>query len=295
MTTDYSDNTRDSSLLQESPHRREIVITAPSLSRLNLVSNLCKLVQYRDLFYTLSAHRISVRYKQTLLGVSWALLQPVSMMLIFTLIFSFIVRMPSEGAPYAVFVFPALLAWGFFSNSLVNSTGALVSHSHLISKVYFPREILPLTYVVAALFDLLLASGVLAGLILYYDVKLTIYAIYAAPIMLLMALFVIAIAFFLSATQVRFRDISVAMPLLLQVWMLATPVIYPLSAVPTRLRSLYDLNPMVGLIEGFRRSILHGMAPDFHLLMTSAVAIIILLPLSYMYFKYVEATMADII
>src|SRR5687767_3743583 len=176
-------------------------------------------------------------------------------MLVFTLIFSFFARVPSKGTPYAVFVFPALLAWFFFSNSLINSTGALVSHSQLISKMCFPREILPLTYVIAALFDFLVASGVMAGLVLYYDVKLTIYAVYAAPIMLLMALFVIALAFFLSATQVRFRDISVAIPLLLQVWMLATPVIYPLSPMPTRLRSLYELNPIVGLIDGFRRSV----------------------------------------
>jgi lipopolysaccharide transport system permease protein len=282
-------------LLNPSPTRRETVITAPSLSGRNLLSQISQFVRYRDLLYTLSAHRISVRYKQTLLGLSWAILQPVSMTLIFTVVFSFIAKMPSEGAPYPVFVYTALLAWSFFSSSLINATGSLVSHSQLVNKVYFPREILPLTYVVAALFDFIIASVVMAGLMLYYDVKLTVNVLYAIPIIILLAVFVTSMAFLFSATQVRFRDIGVAMPLLVQLWMFATPVIYPLSSVPIRLRSFYDLNPMVGIIHGFRQTVLQGMSPDFKLLSTSALATVIFLPLSYLYFKRVEATVADVI
>jgi lipopolysaccharide transport system permease protein len=275
--------------------RRQVVIRPPSLTRLNLVANLCKLWQYRDLLYTLTVHRVKVRYKQSLLGVAWAILQPFSMMLIFTIIFSLFARMPSEGAPYALFAYAALLPWTCFSTSLANATGALVSHTQLVTKVYFPREILPITYVLAGLFDFLIASTVLAGLMLYYGVQPTWKALYAVPILLILTAFATAMGLFFSATQVRFRDIGVAVPLLLQLWMFATPVIYPLSAVPSRWRSLYVLNPMVGVVENFRQTILHGAPPDFYTLGLSALLSLLLLVAAYTYFKHVEATMADII
>jgi lipopolysaccharide transport system permease protein len=268
---------------------------APSLSLSGLAGDLIKLTHYRDLLYTLSVHRIKVRYKQSVLGISWAILQPLSLMLIYTVIFSFIAKMPSDGAPYAVFAYAALLPWTYFSTALVNATNGLVSHSQLVTRVYFPREILPLTYVIAALFDFLIASSVFIGLMIYYRVPFTLNAIYAVPIILALTLFVTAMALFFSATQVRFRDIGVAMPLLLQLWMFATPVVYPLSAVPQWLRAPYMLNPMVGVIENFRQVTLHGAAPDFRLLGISALIAVVLLAASYVYFKRVEATLADII
>jgi homopolymeric O-antigen transport system permease protein len=263
--------------------------------KMDIVGNLSRLIEYRDLLYTLSVHRIKVRYKQTALGISWAILQPVSIMLLFTLLFSMIVKMPSEGAPYAVFAYAALLPWTYFSTALSNGTNGLVSNSQLITKVYFPREILPLTYVIAALFDFIIASTVMAALLIHYKISLTANALYAIPIILILTLFVSAISLFLSAMQVRFRDIGVAMPLLLQVWMFATPVAYPLSAVPERFRALYLLNPMVGIIENFRKAILRGEAPDFFSLGTAALISLALLAASYVCFKRVEATMADII
>lgn len=284
----------DAALISSAP-RRLIVIRPPTLTRLNLVANLMKLMQYRDLLYTLSLHRIKVRYKQSVLGVSWAILQPLSMMVIFTIIFSLFAKMPSEGVPYALFAYAALLPWTFFSTSLANSTSALVSHTQLVTKVYFPREILPISYVIAALFDFLIASVVLLGLMIYYRVPPTRNALYAVPIILILTCFATAMSLFFSATQVRFRDIGVAVPLLLQLWMFATPVIYPLSAVPMRARPLYLCNPMVGVIENFRQTILHGAAPNFYTLGLSAVISIILLIASYLYFKHLEATMADII
>ena len=271
------------------------VIRAPSFSPSRLFSDLMVLAQYRDLLYTLSVHRVKVRYKQSMLGILWAVLQPLSLMLIYTMVFSVIARMPSDGAPYAVFAYVALLPWTYFSTALTNATNGLVSHSSLVTKVYFPREILPITYVVAALFDLLIASVVLAGLLIYYQITLTLNALYVIPAIIVLTTFVQAMAFFFSATQVRFRDIGVAMPLLLQLWMFATPVIYPLSAVPAALQSIYMLNPMVGIIENFRRVILHGQAPDFYSFGIAAAVSLILLPAAYLYFKHVEATIADII
>ncbi|HXM35686.1 MAG TPA: ABC transporter permease [Pyrinomonadaceae bacterium] len=277
------------------PARRTSIIRPPALLAANLPQDLAKLVQYRDLLYTLSIHRIRVRYKQSVLGIFWAILQPLSMMLIFTFIFSYIARIKSEGAPYAIFAYTALLPWNYFSSAVSNATNSLVSHSQFVTKVYFPREILPLTYVVAALFDFLVASTLLAGLMIYYHVRPTVNALYAIPIILILTCFALAMSFLFSATQVRIRDIGVAVPLLLQLWMFATPVIYPLSSVPQQLQPYYVLNPMVGVIENFRQVILRGGPPEFHSLITAAVISILLLVVSYLYFKRVEATMADII
>jgi lipopolysaccharide transport system permease protein len=285
----------DEAMFEKEAARRLSVIRPPSLMRLNLLANLSKLFQYRDLLYTLTVHRIKVRYKQSALGISWAILQPLSMMLIFTVIFSLFARMPSEGAPYALFAYAALLPWTYFSTSLANGTSGLVSHTQLVTKVYFPREILPITYVLAALFDFLIASTVMAGLMMYYHVRPTLNVLYAVPIILVLTCFAMAMSLFFSATQVRFRDMGVAVPLLLQLWMFATPVIYPLSAVPARLRPLYVLNPMVGVIENFRQVVLNGAAPDVYSLGLSALIAVVLLIFSYAYFKQLEATMADII
>jgi lipopolysaccharide transport system permease protein len=277
-------------------YARPIRIIRPvSFSPLDLLRELRELWQYRDLFYTLTVHRIKVRYKQSVLGLAWAILQPLSLMLIYTVIFSVIAKVPSEGVPYAVFAYAALLPWTFFSSSLTNATQGLVSHSQLVTKVYFAREILPLTYVSAALFDFAVATTFLIALFFYYGVGLTVYAFYAIPILILLAALATAFSLFLSAMQVKFRDIGVAMPLLLQLWMFTTPVVYPLSAVPQRFRGLYALNPLVGVIENFRRVVLQGVEPDFYSLAISAIVAAILLPLTYLYFKRVEATMADVI
>jgi lipopolysaccharide transport system permease protein len=275
--------------------RQVYVIRPPSLLGMNLLQDLSKLRQYGDLLYTLSLHRIKVRYKQSVLGAFWAVLQPLSMMLIFTFVFSYIARIPSEGAPYALFAYTALLPWNYFSSSVSNATNSLVSHSQFVTKVYFPREILPISHVVATFFDFMIASTLLVPLMIYYRVPVTLNAFYAVPIILVLTCFGLAMSFFLSATQVRIRDIGVGVPLLLQLWLFATPVIYPLSAVPMRLRRFYLLNPMVGIIENFRKVILKGEAPDMGLLLASAVVSVLLLLVSYIYFKRVDATMADFI
>jgi len=275
--------------------RRKLIVRAPKFSVANLLNDLRKLAKYRDLLYTLSAHRVKVRYKQSILGVSWAIIQPLAMVIILTVIFSFVARMPSEGLPYVLFVYVALLPWNFLSTALTTSTNGLVSHADLITKVYFPREILPLTYVFAALFDFLIASSVLIVLLFYYHAPLTANLIYVLPIIAILSLFAIAAALVLSAVQVRFRDVGVAVPIAMQVWMFASPVLYPLAAVPGRLRSIYQLNPMAGILEGLRQVVLHGAPPEFTALSISALISVGLLIIAYSYFKRVEATMADVI
>ena len=275
--------------------RRKLVIHAPKFSVSYLLNELRKLATYRDLLYTLSGHRIKVRYKQSVLGVSWAIIQPLAMVTIVTVIFSFVARMPSEGLPYVLFVYVALLPWNYLSTALTTSTNGIVSHAHLITKVYFPREILPLTYVFAALFDFLIASTVLIALLIYYRIPLTVNLIYCLPIMAILTLFIIAAALVLAAVQVRFRDVGVAVPIAMQVWMFASPVLYPVAAVPVRFRSIYELNPMAGILESLRLVILHGAPPNFTALSISTVISVGLLILAYSYFKRVEATMADVI
>src|SRR5262245_18153506 len=275
--------------------RPSTVIRPPAFSVRTFGHAVRQLIHYRDLLYVLSLHRVKVRYKQSMLGPSCAVIQPLSLMLIYTVVFSRIARVPSEGAPYALFAYTALLPWTYFSTALSSATNSLVSHTGLVTKVYFPREILPLTYVVAALIDFVVASTVLGALMVYYGVPLTARAVYVLPIIAVLTLFAIAVSLVLSAIQARYRDIGVAMPLLLQLWMFATPVVYPLSVVPAKLRPLYDLNPMVGVIESFRRVLLQGGLPDVSALATAAAISIILLPIAFVWFKRVEATVADVI
>jgi lipopolysaccharide transport system permease protein len=274
------------------PHK---VIGPRSLSSRALVRNLRALAGYRDLIGTLSLHRIKVRYKQSLLGPAWAIAQPVALMVIYTVIFSRFAKMPSEGVPYALFAYAALLPWTYFASAVTTSTSGLVSNVELIRKVYFPREILPLSYIITALFDFLVASIVVGGLMVHYGVAVTPRALYIFPLIIIATVFATAMALFLSAAQVWFRDFGVGLPLLLQAWMFATPVVYPLAAVPSSLRSVYDLNPMVGVVENFRRVLVQDSSIDAPSLLLSGAVSVVLLPVAYAWFKYAEATMADVI
>ena len=280
-----------------SGERRQIkVIRPPSSSPVNILNDLIQLFCYRDLLYTLSIHRVNVRYKQSLLGFAWAILQPLSLMLIYSVIFTVITQIPTTGKiAYPVMLFSALLIWSYFSTSVTSATNGLVSHRQLVTKVYFPREILPLTYVVAGLFDLVIATPVLLGLMVYYKIPVSIHCLWAIPIVLIMTIFIAAAALVLSAIQVRFRDIGMAMPLILQLWMFASPVVYPLSAVPARFRVVYMMNPLAGVIENFRRVLLESSEPNYIELAISASMAAILLPLAYLFFKRIEATVADVI
>jgi lipopolysaccharide transport system permease protein len=243
----------------------------------------------------LSLFRLNVRYKQSFLGWTWAALQPLALMGVYTVIFTRVTTVATGGIAYPVFVFAGLLPWIFFSSSVSNAVNGLVLHPHLLTKMYFPREIIPLSYLAAGLADFCIASLLLGGLMAYYRVSLTWNLLYAVPIVFVLGGFAAAIALFFSAVQVRYRDVGLAMPILLQVWMFTLPVVYSLESVPIRFRKLYLLDPIAGLIENFRRAVIRGAAPDLANLALSGVTTTVCLALAYAYFKSCEATMADII
>lgn len=272
-----------------------IVIRPASTAWLHVGDHLAQLREYGDLLVTLTGHRISVRYKQTSLGLAWAVVQPVAMMAIFTAVFSVLAKMPSDGIPYPLFAYTALLPWTFFSSSVASATNSLVSHTQMITKVYFPREILPITYVLAGAFDFAIGFAVLIGLMAWYGVPLTIHAWNLLPVIALLGAWVLAVSLILSAIQVRVRDIGVAVPVLLQALMFGSPIIYPLSVVPEAWRGWYLLNPMAGIVESFRDVLLHGVPPDPVPLRVALVVTALVLPLAYLFFKRAEATMADLI
>jgi len=275
--------------------RAVTVIRPPSFSLRTIASGIRTLVGYRDLLYTLTLFRLAVRYKQSILGWLWAALQPLAMMMVYTLVFSRVVRVRSEGAPYPLFVFSALLPWIFFSGAVGNAINGIVGYSALLTKLHFPREIIPLSYVFAALVDFAIACSILTGLMFYYRVSFAWNTLYALPIVAILIAFTSAIALFLSSIQARFRDVAAALPVILQIGVFATPVVYSIDSIPSRCQDLYLLNPLASLIENFRRVILRGSAPDVPMLISSGAITLCCLALAYGYFKATEATMADVI
>jgi lipopolysaccharide transport system permease protein len=280
--------------LTERHRPRPVTVIRPPALTLDVVwRSLKQLPRYAELLYTLTAHRIAVRYKQSVLGPVWAILQPLALMLVYSAVFSTIARVPTGGHPFALFAYAGILPWSAFASGLGSASVSLVTHASLVTRVYFPRELLPLSYVASSLFDLTVASSVLVLMLAYYHVSLTAAALWVAPALVLLAAIALTGSLVLCAVHVRFRDVGVAMPLLLQVWMFASPVIYPLSAVPAGWRKFYVLNPMVGVVDTFRRAVINGTAPDPAAFGTAIAVAAVALPLAYVWFKQTEATMAD--
>jgi lipopolysaccharide transport system permease protein len=237
---------------------------------------------------------IKVRYKQTVLGVAWAILQPFTTMVVFTIFFGHLAKMPSDGYPYPVFVYSALLPWTFFANAITNSSNSLVGSAHLISKVYFPRLIIPLASVGAGFVDFVTASSILLAMMLFYGVGWSLNLL-MAPVLLAELMFIaVGVGTCLSALTVTYRDFRYVVPFMIQVWMFVTPIIYPSSLIPTQWRWLVYLNPMSGLIENFRAVFL-GRAFDYIGLGISAGAAISLFIAGIAYFEQVERRFADVI
>lgn len=256
---------------------------------------LWELWEYRELLYFLLWRDIKVRYKQTVIGAAWAVVQPLMTMIVFTVIFSNFAKMPSDGLPYPIFAYTALLPWNLFANALNRCSGSMVSEAHLITKVYFPRLIVPLSAAVSGIIEFAIAFVVLLGMMVWFDIAPTWGAI-ALPIFLLLALFTaLAVGLWLSALNVRYRDVAYAVPFLIQIWMYASPVVYPVSVVPANWRLLYSLNPMSGVIEGFRWALLGKESPDFAVIAMSAVVVAVLLWGGLAYFKRMERTFADMV
>jgi len=273
--------------------RNVAVIRPPSFSPWTTISDLITLVAYRNLLYTLTVFRLVVRYKQSMLGWVWAVLQPLAMMLIYTLVFSRVARVATEGVPYPLFVFSGLLPWIFFSSAISNAINGLSAHSTLLTKLYFPREIVPLSYVFAALTDFAVACVILGGLMAYYRVPSTWKIFYALPVIVILIAFTSAVALFLSSIQVRFRDVAAALPVLLQAGVFAIPVVYSVGSVPVRFQRLYLLNPVASLIGSFRSVVLHGSVPDAQAFIVAGAITICCLVLAYGFFKVTESTMVD--
>jgi lipopolysaccharide transport system permease protein len=275
------------------------VFEPPAFLRLRPLAALRELREHADLLLTLSLHRVRVRYKQSRLGILWAVLQPLAMMLVFALMFTFLRAAPDSGVPFPLFAYAALVPWTMFASGLTSASGALTSHATLLTKAYFPREILPLTYVVAALVDFVLAAALLGLLMAGYRVPLTWTALWVPPVVAILAVWLIGLGLFLSALQVRFRDVALAMPVLVQVWLFATPVIYPLEtarhALPPPLYALYVMNPMAGIVDTFRRAVVLHQAPDLQALATAALVAGLVAPAAYVYFKLTERTVADVV
>jgi len=249
---------------------------------------------YRDLFYFLIWRDVKVRYKQTVLGVAWAILQPLLTMAIFTLLFGNLARVPSDGKPYPIFVYAGLLPWNFFAAAIDNSSNSLVGNSALITKVYFPRVMIPSAAVGASLVDFGIASVILMIMCAYYGVGLGIQLLMLIPLTLLLALFAVAVGMRMSALNVKYRDIRYALPFLINLWMYATPVIYPISFIPARWRWILTLNPLAAIIQGFRSAI---FSAEFHWGQLAVSGFIVLTALMYSLYSFrrMEAEFADVI
>jgi lipopolysaccharide transport system permease protein len=254
-----------------------------------------ELWNYRDLLIMWTLREVRIRYKQSFLGAAWALLQPLVLMLVFTLVFSFLTRVPTGDVPYPLFCYTALLSWTFLAGAVSFAAPSLINNVNLVSKVYFPREILPIATVGAALVDFLVASILFVLMLFYYGTPLTMALLWVPVLLVIQVALTLGVVFFISALSVRFRDVRFLVPLGLQIWMFASPIIYPATLVPARLRPFYDLNPMAGIISGYRAAVIHGTAPETGSLVAAAVISFALLVLGYLHFKRAETVFADII
>jgi lipopolysaccharide transport system permease protein len=263
--------------------------------------DLGELWGYRELLFFLAWRDITVRYKQTALGVAWAVIQPLFTMLVFSIFFGALAKIPSDGLPYPLFALVALLPWQLFAYALTQSSTSLVAEQRLITKVYFPRLLVPLASVLSGLADFVVAFVLVLLMMAYYAVR-AVYVVpltwnlLAVPLLILIALATaLAVGLWLSALNVQFRDVRYTIPFLTQFWMFASPVAYPASLVPEPYRPLYGLNPLVGVVEGFRWALLNTPAPDWGMMAVSAGVVLALLVGGLFYFRRLEKTFADVV
>jgi len=256
--------------------------------------NIHEIWQYRDLLVVMAKRDIKVRYKQTLLGASWAILQPFLTMVVFSLFFGRLANVPSDGLPYPIFSYAALVPWGFFSTSLSQSANSLVGSANMIKKVYFPRLIVPISCVGAALVDFCIAFVVLLGMMLWYDITPTVNILWLPAFMLLAIVTSLGAGFWLSAINVRFRDVRFTVPFMMQFWLFATPIAYPSSLLDQPWHTIYGLNPMAGVVEGFRWALLGTDTAPGPMIAVSAAASVVLFVGGAMFFRRMEAYFADV-
>lgn len=267
------------------------VLVAPPKSREAL--DLPQLWEYRELLYFLAWRDVKVRYKQTLLGATWAFIQPFMTMVVFSVFLGRLAGVPSEGVPYPIFAYAALVPWTFFSNGVTQSTNSLVSNANLLKKVYFPRAVIPFASILSSGVDFIPAFVVLLGMMLVYGIVPTANIIWLPLLFVLAFVTAVGVSLWLSATNVQFRDIRYVVPFLMQLWLFATPVAYPSSLVPEPWRMLYAMNPMVGVVEGFRWALLNTSPAPGPMVLVSSIAAVVLLVTGTLYFRRMEDTFAD--
>jgi lipopolysaccharide transport system permease protein len=279
--------------LASSKRQSPILNIEPSNTWVSL--KLGELWQYRELLYFLIWRDIKVRYKQTALGAAWAIIQPLFSMLIFSLFFGRLAKMPSDGIPHPLFSLAALVPWTFFANGLNQSSNSLVASANLLKKVYFPRLVIPIATVLAGVVDFALSFVVLLGLMAFYGIAPTINLLWM-PLFLLLALVTsLAVGLWMSALNVKYRDVRYIVPFVIQVWMFSTPIVYPSSLLPASWRTIYGLNPMVGVVEGFRWALLGtNTVPGFMIAVSATAALLILIGGAF-YFRHMEKSFADIV
>jgi lipopolysaccharide transport system permease protein len=289
-----SDNLRSSRAPELPPELPKTPLFVVAARKAAMSTMLRDIWSYRELLYFLIWRDVKIRYKQTLLGAAWAIIQPLLTMVIFTFIFGRVARIDSEGIPYPVFAYAALLPWTFFANAITNSGNSIVGSAHLITKVYFPRMIIPTASVGAGLVDLAVAFPLLAVLMFYYHIPLSWNLLFFVPLVFLTTLMAIAVGMWLSAINVKYRDVKFAIPFLVQIWMYLSPVVYPAAVIPPRWRLVYSLNPFVGIIEGYRAT-LFGRAFDWQSLAISVIVTVLCLAYAAYQFRRMEKSFADII
>jgi lipopolysaccharide transport system permease protein len=260
-----------------------------------LASGLKELWQYRELLYFLIWRDVKVRYKQTAIGAAWAIIQPLMTMIIFTVVFGKFANMPSDGLPYPIFSFAALLPWTYFSKALNQSVSSVVADANLITKVYFPRLLLPLSAVVGGLIDFAIAFVFLLAMMAWYGLAPQWGILLLPFFVLLTMLTALSVSVWLSVVNVRYRDVGQAIPFLVQIWLFASPVAYSASVVPENWRFLYNLNPLAGIIEGFRWALLGSQNPPMVSLLSTSAVVLALLYGGIVFFKRMEKTFADVV
>lgn len=271
----------------------ETLVIEPSTGLLRL--RLKEIWRYRELLYFLVWRDVKVRYKQTLLGAAWAILQPLLLMVVFTIFLSRLAGVSSEGLPYPLFSFAALVPWTFFAQSLNGSSQSLVGNSHLITKVYFPRLIIPLAATGSFLIDFSIAFVVLIGMMVAYGIAPSLEVLWVLPLTALALLVSLAIGIWFAALNVRYRDVKYAVPFLIQLWLFATPVAYSANLVPERFQTLLGINPMAGVATGFRWALLGTVPPDLGLMAASVTVTAVTFVGGLIYFQGTERSFADVI
>ena len=274
---------------------REAPVTVIRASRGWRFLDFKELSRCRELLYFFAWRDIKVRYKQTVIGAAWAIIQPFFTMVVFSLFFGYLAKMPSDGIPYPIFSFAALVPWTFFANGLNQSSNSLVGSAHLITKVYFPRLVVPISSVVSGVVDLILAFVVLLGMMLYYGILPTGNVIWLPLLLLLAFVTALGVGLWLSALNVQYRDVHYVVPFLTQFWLYATPIAYSSSLLPQPWRTLYGLNPMAGVVEGFRWALLGAKTAPGPIIIVSSLAAVLLLASGAFYFRRMEKTFADVV